>query len=55
MTALEQYQRLEAAGTWRETRKAGLRDVIVSFGDATLILSDPRSETPLAHWSLPHG
>lgn len=53
MTALEQYQRLEAAGTWRETRKAGLRDVIVSFGDATLILSDPRSETPLAHWSLP--
>lgn len=53
MTALDQYQRLEAAGIWRESAKAPLREVIVSFGAATLILSDPRSETPLAHWSLP--
>lgn len=53
MTALNQYQRLEAAGVWRETPKAQLRDVVVSFGDATLILSDPRSEVPLSHWSLP--
>lgn len=53
MTALNQYQRLEAAGVWRETPKSQLRDVIVSFGDATLILTDPRSEVPLAHWSLP--
>ncbi|WP_199261786.1 hypothetical protein [Paracoccus binzhouensis] len=53
MTALNQYQRLEAAGIWRETPKSQLRDVIVSFGDATLVLTDPRSEMPLAHWSLP--
>lgn len=53
MTALNQYQRLEAAGIWRETPQSQLRDVIVSFGDATLVLTDPRSEVPLAHWSLP--
>lgn len=53
MTALNQYERLEATGIWRETPRSRRRDVIVSFGDATLILSDPRSETPLAHWSLP--
>lgn len=53
MTALNQYQRLEAAGSWRETAHVEPRDVIVSFGDATLVLTDPRSETPLAHWSLP--
>lgn len=53
MTALAQYQRLEATGTWRPGPKAQRRDVIVSFGDATLVLSDPRSEVPLSHWSLP--
>ncbi len=53
MTALNQYQRLEAAGHWRETPQAKPREVIIAFGDATLVLSDPRSEVPLAHWSLP--
>lgn len=53
MTALNQYDRLEATGIWYETPRSPRRDVIVSFGEATLILSDPRSETPLAHWSLP--
>ncbi len=53
MTALLEFQRLEALGTWRETPGSRRRDVIVSFGDATLILSDPRSEVPLSHWSLP--
>lgn len=53
MTALAQYQRLEAAGTWRPGPLAQRREVIVSFGDATLVLSDPRSEVPLSHWSLP--
>ncbi|MFI0394866.1 hypothetical protein [Paracoccus jiaweipingae] len=53
MTALDQYTRLEAAGIWREAPDRKRRDVIVSFGDATLILSDPRSEMPLTHWSLP--
>lgn len=53
MTALSQYQRLEAAGTWRPGPLAQRREVIVSFGDATLVLSDPRSDVPLSHWSLP--
>lgn len=53
MTALNQYQRLEAAGIWRETPQSKARDVIVSFGDATLVLTDPRSDMPLSHWSLP--
>lgn len=53
MTALRQFQRLEAEGVWRETPDARLRDVIVSVGEATLTLSDPRSDRPLTHWSLP--
>ena len=53
MTALAQYQRLEALGTWRPAPGARRRDVVISFGDATLVLSDPRSEMPLSHWSLP--
>lgn len=53
VTALTQFQRLEAPGVWREAPDARLRDVVVSFGDASLILRDPRSEEPLSHWSLP--
>ncbi|WP_134726176.1 hypothetical protein [Paracoccus luteus] len=53
MTALAQYQRLESSGVWRPSPDDRLRDVVVAFGDATLILRDPRSEEPLSHWSLP--
>ena len=53
MTALNAFQRLESPGVWREGPGARLQDVVVSVGDATLILSDPRSERPLSHWSLP--
>jgi hypothetical protein len=53
MTALTKYQRLECPGLWREAPEAQRRDVVVSFRDATLILSDSRSDTPLSHWSLP--
>lgn len=53
MTALKQYQRLECPGLWRETPEAQRREVIVSFGDASLILSDTKTEAPLTHWSLP--
>lgn len=53
MTALKKYTRLECLGLWRETPGAQRRDVVVNFRDASLILSDPRSETPLTHWSLP--
>jgi len=52
MTALKQYQRLEAAGLWRATPEDQRRDVIVSIGDATLIITDMHDKV-LAHWSLP--
>ncbi|WP_281842216.1 hypothetical protein [Sinisalibacter aestuarii] len=52
MTALTQYQRLEASGLWRAAPDAQRRDVIVSIGDATLTLSDMQ-DRPLTHWSLP--
>lgn len=53
MTALTEFQRLEAQGSWRAAPGARLREVIVSVGDATLVLSDPKSDQPLSHWSLP--
>ncbi len=52
MTALKQYQRLEAAGLWRASPEHQRRDVIVSIGDATLIITDTHDRV-LAHWSLP--
>jgi len=52
MTALAQYNRLEATGLWREAPDAQRREVIVSLGDATLMIST-LSEVALTHWSLP--
>ena len=53
MTALRKYQRLECGGLWRETPQDQRREVLVHFGDATLVLSDPKSGAALSHWSLP--
>jgi hypothetical protein len=53
MTALRKYQRLECGGLWRETPQDQRRDVLVRFGEATLILSDPKTGTAISHWSLP--
>jgi hypothetical protein len=53
MTALKKYQRLECGGLWRETPHDQRREVLVRFGDATLVLSDPKTGTALSHWSLP--
>ncbi len=53
MTALSEYQRLECMGLWRDDPQSQRREVLVSFGDATLMIADPRSLRPLAHWSLP--
>ncbi|SPH17138.1 hypothetical protein DEA8626_00653 [Defluviimonas aquaemixtae] len=53
MTALKEYQRLECTGLWRDTPDAQRREVAVSFGDATLVISEARSGRALAHWSLP--
>ena len=54
MTALDQYQRLEAIGIWRRSQTDPGQEVIVTFGDATLTIGamDSVGETPLAHWSL---
>lgn len=51
MTALQKYQRLEASGLWRATPEAQRQDVIVSIGDATLLIADLH-DRPLTHWSL---
>lgn len=53
MTALRKYQRLECGGLWRETPQDQRREVLVRFGEATLVLSDPKSGTAISHWSLP--
>ncbi|AML50225.1 hypothetical protein [Falsihalocynthiibacter arcticus] len=52
MTALSEYDRLETTGLWRETPEDHKREVIVSFGNATLVLKD-KAERALTHWSLP--
>jgi len=53
MTALKKYQRLESPGLWRDAPEAQRREVVVGFGEASLVLSDPRSEAALSAWSLP--
>lgn len=53
MTALTEYQRLESTGLWRAAPDGQRREVVVVFGDATLVISDSRSMAALAHWSLP--
>lgn len=53
MTALKKYLKLECAGLWRDTPHDQRRNVVVSFGAATLILSDPKTELAVSHWSLP--
>lgn len=53
MTALRKYQRLECGGLWRETPLDQRREVLVRFGEATLVLSDPKSGAAISHWSLP--
>ena len=51
MTALKQYDRLEATGLWRPAPQDQRREVVLTFGDATLVISD-NAMRPLAHWSL---
>lgn len=51
MTALTEYQRLESSGVWRASAQDQRRDVMISIGDATLVIYDTANR-PLAHWSL---
>lgn len=53
MTALAEYQRLECPALWRETAQGQRRDVVLSLGDASLVITDARSARALSHWSLP--
>lgn len=52
MTALSEYARLETTGLWRETPDSQRREVVVSLGDATLVIST-MTDSALSHWSLP--
>ncbi len=52
MTALKKYQKLESPGLWRDAPEAQRREVTVAFGEASLVLSDPRTGSALSHWSL---
>ena len=51
MTALSNYDRLEATGLWRPSDDVQRREVIVSLGEATLVITD-MNEKALTHWSL---
>ena len=53
MTALKKYAKLEGPGLWAGSGPDQRREVIVAFGDATLIIMDSKSEQVLSHWSLP--
>ena len=53
MTALKKYKKLEGFGLWRDDPQDQRRNVIVSFGAASLVLSDPKTQLALSHWSLP--
>ncbi|MFC3615703.1 hypothetical protein ACFORG_18260 [Lutimaribacter marinistellae] len=51
MTALKQYQRIEATGLWRPAPDEQRREVVISIGEATLTISD-FNDRALTHWSL---
>lgn len=51
-TALRDYARLESTGLWTPPEGGPAREVLLSLGEATLILSD-LADRPVAHWSLP--
>ncbi|KEJ88097.1 hypothetical protein [Sulfitobacter donghicola] len=51
MTALTKYDRLEATGLWRPDPEGQRREVIVSIGNATLMVADMNDQA-ITHWSL---
>ena len=53
MTALIEYERLESPGLWRASPLDQKREVVASIRSTSLVLSDPKTDMPLAHWSLP--
>ena len=51
MVALKKYARLEGSALWRASPDDQRREVIVSIGDATLVITDMRDRA-ITHWSL---
>ena len=51
MTAIQKYSRLESTAKWIETQFIEPKDVIISFGKKTLVITNFQDK-PLAHWSL---
>ncbi len=52
MTALSEFERLEATALWRRSPGDQRREVLVTLGDATLTIAE-FSGTVLTHWSIP--
>ncbi len=51
MNPIKDFDRLEAMGLWREVGTRQRKEVVVSFGKSTLVLTDINNN-PLTHWSL---
>lgn len=51
MTALKRYDLLEAEGRYFDGKTAQPRDVVVKFGDASLMILDMQ-DMPITHWPL---
>lgn len=51
MTALKRYDLLEAEGRYFDGKTAQPHDVVVKFGDASLMILDLK-DIPVAHWPL---
>jgi len=54
MTALDEYDRLEAVGTLKLSGEDDGTEVLVTFGEATLTMNalSETGDTPITHWSL---
>lgn len=52
MTALSEYDRLEAVGLWRARPEDQRSEVVVSLGQATIVITNMRDQA-LTHWSIP--
>ena len=51
MTAIKKYQILESKGLWIEKKGTSPKEVIVSFGKSSIIISD-NNAIPLGHWNF---
>ncbi len=54
MTALDEYDRLEAVGILKRSEDDPGTEVVITFGEATLTMNavSDEGDTPLTHWSL---